>query len=98
LELKHGLTPFEDAHVYRQTVHVAHYSSRNLPAILDGYRRGDNEFFRSSVNASGTPPDLLEKSLAKITAFYDLYLDLIEAGVDWFRETVEYSKQKASPS
>ena len=83
-----------DTFVINPSVHVAYYPSRTLPTMLDGYRRGDKEFFRSSVKASGTPPELFEKTLAKTTSFYDLYLDLIEAGVDWFRETVEYSKRK----
>ncbi len=83
-----------DTFVINPSVHVAYYPSRNLPTILHGYRRGDKEFFRSSVRASGTPPNLFEKTLTKTTAFYDLYLDLIEAGVDWFRETIEYSKRK----
>lgn len=83
-----------DTFVINPSVHVAYYPSQTLPTMLDGYRRGNRDFFRSSVVASGTPPELIEKSLARLTDFYDLYLDLIEAEVDWFRETVEYSKRK----
>jgi hypothetical protein len=83
-----------DTFVINPSVHVAYYPSRQLPTMLDGYRRGDKNFFRAAVAASGAPMELHEKALSDMTAFYNLYLDLIEGGVDWFRETVNYSKEK----
>lgn len=62
--------------------------------MLDGYIRGNKEYFRARIAASGIPAELQGKALDSLTAFFNLYVDLIDAGIDWFRETVDYAKQR----
>lgn len=66
----------------------AWYPSKTLPSILDGYRRGDREFFRGhAICAGATEPAAVEKFIDGIMAFMNLYQDLLDAGVDWLAET-----------
>ena len=66
----------------------AWYPSKTIPSILDGYRRGDREFFRGhAICAGATEPAAVEKFIDGIMAFMNLYQDLLDAGVDWLAET-----------
>ncbi len=73
----------------------AWYPSKKLPTILDGYRRGDREFFRGHAICMGlTKPDDVEKFLGTSVTFFNQYLDLVEAGVDWLAETSVACRQR----
>ena len=66
----------------------AWYPSKVIPTILDGYKRGDREFFRAHAICVGiTEPEAVEVFMDKQVRFYNQYLDLVEAGVDWLAET-----------
>ena len=39
-------------------------------------------------------PEEIEKFLGNCATFYDQYLDLIEAGVDWLAETSKACRQR----
>lgn len=62
------------------------YPSRTLPSIVDGYRRGDREFFRGHAEGLGIKGEKLEQYFTQCVTFYNNYLDLIEAGIDWVKE------------
>jgi hypothetical protein len=73
----------------------AWYPSKTLPTILDGYRRGDREFFRGHAVCAGiTQPDEVEKYLDTSVLFFNRYLDLRDAGVDWLAETSVACRQR----
>lgn len=73
----------------------AWYPSKVIPTILDGYRRGDREFFRGhAICAGATEPAAVEKFLDDSVAFYGRYLDLIEAGVDWLAEAAKACRRR----
>ncbi len=73
----------------------AWYPSKTIPTILDGYKRGDREFFRSHAICVGiTKPDEVEVFMDKQIIFYNHYLDLVEAGVDWLAETSKACRQR----
>ncbi|MDB6092541.1 MAG: hypothetical protein JWM32_103 [Verrucomicrobia bacterium] len=66
----------------------AWYPSKVIPTVVDGYKRGDREFFRGHAICAGvTKPEEIEKFLDTSVKFYNQYLDLLEAGVDWLAET-----------
>jgi hypothetical protein len=66
----------------------AWYPSKVIPTILDGYKRGDREFFRAHAICVGiTQPAEVEAFMDKQIIFYNRYLDLVDAGVDWLAET-----------
>ncbi len=66
----------------------AWYPSKTLPTIIDGYRRGDREFFRGHAICAGfTQPADVEAYLDTTVQFFNRYLDLVEAGTDWLAET-----------
>jgi len=70
----------------------AWYPSRVIPTILDGYRRGDREYFRGHAVCQGIAPGDLageEKFIDRIMAFMDLYQDLLDQKVDWLAETAK---------
>ena len=73
----------------------AWYPSKTIPTILDGYKRGDREFFRAHAICVGiTKPDEVEGFMDKQIIFYNHYLDLVEAGVDWLAETSKACRQR----
>ena len=60
----------------------AWYPSKVIPTILDGYRRGDREYFRGHAICQGaTEPEDVELFIDRIMAFMNLYQDLLDAGV-----------------
>jgi hypothetical protein len=79
-----------DTFVINANASRAWYPSRRIPSILDGYRRGDREFFRGHAHSAGAhTPDKVDDYLDQSVAFYGLYQDLIDAGVDWLAETAK---------
>jgi len=84
-----------DTFVINANASKAWYPSKKVPTILDGYKRGDREFFRGHAICAGfTKPDDVEKFLDTSVKFYGLYVDLIEAGVDWLAETSKACRQQ----
>lgn len=87
-----------DTFLSNPNAQVAWYPSKKLPTIIDGYRRGDKEFFRGHAVAARVTADEIEPFLVKTAKFFDLYLDLKEAGVDWLAETTKACRRrKISP-
>lgn len=73
----------------------AWYPSKTLPSILDGYKRGDREFFRGhAICAGATKPEDVEKYLDGAVKFFNQYVDLLDAGVDWLAETSKACRQR----
>jgi len=70
------------------------YPSKDLPTVIDGYRRGDREFFRGHAVAVKTPPEEMDAYLDNQVAFFNLYLDLVDAGVDWLAETSKACRRR----
>jgi hypothetical protein len=64
---------------------VAWQPSKTMPTILDGYTRGDREFFRTGRFKSDETAKQkdIDAYLDNRVAFFNLYLDLAEDGVDW---------------
>ncbi|MFI5356991.1 MAG: hypothetical protein ACHQ4G_06635 [Opitutales bacterium] len=77
----------------------AWYPSKVIPAILDGYRRGDREYFRGHAICQGvSDPAGEEKFIDRIMAFMNLYQDLLDAGVDWLAEAARACRRhRVSP-
>ena len=68
----------------------AWYPSKVIPTILDGYVRGDREYFRGHAVCQGaTEPADVERFIDRIMAFMNLYQDLLDAGVDWLAEAAK---------
>lgn len=67
---------------------VAWYPSRMMPTQLDGYKRGDREFVRGHAPNNPDRPQDVEASVSQMTGLLDLYLDLVEDGVDWVAEMI----------
>lgn len=79
-----------DTFVINANASRAWYPSRKIPSILDGYRRGDREFFRGHASSAGAvKPEEVDDFLDRFEAFFGLYQDLIDAGVDWLAETAK---------
>ncbi len=77
-----------DTFIINANASKAWYPSKAIPSILDGYRRGDREFFRGHAVCGGfTKPDEVETYMDGAVVFFNRYLDLLEAGVDWLAET-----------
>jgi hypothetical protein len=73
----------------------AWYPSKVIPTIMDGYKRGDREFFRGhAICAGATEPDAIEKYLDGAVAFTNLYQDLLDAGVDWLAEAAQACRRR----
>jgi hypothetical protein len=73
----------------------AWYPSKVVPTILDGYRRGDREYFRGHAICQGaTEPEAVELFIDRIMAFMDQYQDLLDAGVDWLAETARACRRR----
>ncbi|MEO7599643.1 MAG: twin-arginine translocation signal domain-containing protein [Opitutus sp.] len=77
----------------------AWYPSKVIPTILDGYRRGDREYFRGHAICQGiTEKGEEEKFIDRIMAFMNLYQDLLDAKVDWLAEAAAACREnKVSP-
>ena len=60
----------------------AWYPSKTLPTIIDGYKRGDREFFRGHAVCMLGPgpmaPADVDKFLDNMVKFFNQYLDLVE--------------------
>lgn len=77
-----------DTFVINANASRAWYPSKTIPSILDGYKRGDRDFFRGHAVCQGiTEAEAVEEFLDTFSAFMDRYQDLIDAGVDWLAET-----------
>ncbi len=88
-----------DTFVINANASRAWYPSRVIPSILDGYRRGDREFFRGhAICAHATEPAAVEKFLDDMVVFMNRYQDLLDAGTDWLAETAKACRRrKISP-
>jgi len=62
------------------------YPSKAVGSVFDGYTRGDKEFFRGHYPPPATDftPEQLQERMATMAARADRYMDLLDAGVDWF--------------
>ncbi len=73
----------------------AWYPSKVIPTILDGYKRGDREYFRGHAPCQGaTEPEAVEQFIDRIMAFMDQYQDLLDAGVDWLAEAAKACRRR----
>lgn len=77
----------------------AWYPSKTIPTILDGYRRGDREYFRGHALCQGaTTREEEEQFIDRIMPFMNLYQDLLDAKVDWLAEAaVACRRRRISP-
>lgn len=91
-DIHHYVGVLADAGINTLALHAAdrkaYYPSKNVPTILDGYRRGDRSFFYGAILGWEMTSEQIEKYLADATYRMDGYLDLVEAGVDWMAESV----------
>lgn len=77
-----------DTFVINANASRAWYPSQTIPSILDGYQRGDREFFRGHAICAGfKKPEEQEAFIDSIMPFMNQYKDLLDAGVDWLAET-----------
>lgn len=84
-----------DTFVINANASRAWYPSKVIPSILDGYKRGDREFFRGhAICAGATEPAAVEKYLDETVAFMNRYQDLIDAGVDWLAEAAKACRRR----
>ncbi|MFN7932234.1 MAG: hypothetical protein U0R19_02845 [Bryobacteraceae bacterium] len=83
-----------DTFLSNPNAQVAWYPSKKLDTILDGYRRGDRDFFRAHARAALVPAAQLDGYLDDMVRFHNLYLDLVEANVDWLAETVKACRRR----
>jgi hypothetical protein len=83
-----------DTFLINPNAQVAWYPSKKLQTILDGYHRGDREFFRGHAIAVGTPPDQMDAYLDRQVKFFNLYQDLMDAGIDWLAETSKACRRR----
>ncbi|GAB3930413.1 hypothetical protein [Larkinella terrae] len=88
-----------DTFVINANANRAWYPSKKIPSILDGYKRGDREFFRGHAICQGiTEPEAVEEFLDNFERFMNRYQDLLDAGVDWLAETAKACRRrKISP-
>jgi hypothetical protein len=61
---------------------------------LTATKRGDRDFFRAHARATHVAPEQLDKFLDDMVRFHNLYLDLVDAGVDWLAETVKACRRR----
>ncbi|GAB2781721.1 hypothetical protein GCM10027275_26790 [Rhabdobacter roseus] len=84
-----------DTFVINANASRAWYPSKRIPSILDGYQRGDRDFFRGHAICQGiTEPEAVEEFLDSFTTFMNRYQDLLDAGVDWLAETAKACRQR----
>ncbi|MBD2757633.1 hypothetical protein [Spirosoma validum] len=73
----------------------AWYPSKTVPHILQGYQRGDRDFFRGhALGVLKDNPKGVEGYIDQLMAFMNLYQDLLDAGVDWLAETAQACRQR----
>ena len=84
-----------DTFLINANASTAWYPTKAVPTILDGYKRGDREFFRGHALQGGGAPAEVEKRIDSLMAFMNLYQDLLDAGVDWLAETAKACQQRA---
>lgn len=65
------------------------YPSKKLENLFARYTRGDRDFFRGQAAGYRIPPEKLDRFLDDCVAFYDQYLDWLDAGVDWLAEAAK---------
>jgi hypothetical protein len=76
-----------DTYLCNPNASVPWYPSKRTPTILNGYKRGDTEFFRGMyMNRPWLSKEQVESRIANDILFLNRYLDLAEAGVDWVAE------------
>ena len=76
---------------------VPWYPSRAVPSILQGYKRGDREFFRGHFpppNDTDLPREKIEALLDEQVVFLNRYLDMAEDGVDWVAEIAKGCRRR----
>jgi hypothetical protein len=83
-----------DTFLSNPNAQVAWYPSKKLKTVIDGYKRGDRDFFRAHARATHVPPAELDSFLDSMVQFHNLYLDLAEAGVDWLAETMKACRRR----
>ncbi|MEO7652225.1 MAG: hypothetical protein ABIZ80_17310, partial [Bryobacteraceae bacterium] len=83
-----------DTFLSNPNAQVAWYPSKKLETVIDGYKRGDRDFFRAHARATQVPADQLDTFLDHMVRFHNLYLDLVDAGVDWLAETVKACRRR----
>ena len=84
-----------DTFIINANASRAWYPSKTIPSILDGYKRGDRDFFRGHAICQGLKkPEEVEAFIDSIMPFMNLYQDLIDAGVDWLAETAKACRQR----
>ena len=84
-----------DTFVINANASRAWYPSKTIPSILEGYSRGDRNFFRGHAICQGiTKPADVENFIDSMMAFMNLYQDLIDADVDWLAETTKACRQQ----
>ena len=77
-----------DTFLVSPNTQVPWYPSKVLRTALDGYTRGDREFIRGQHGFLGIGD--AERTLN----FLNLYLDLLEAGVDWLAEAATACRRR----
>lgn len=71
------------------------YPSKYLPYLHQNYRRDDREFWRAHlVECEQVPEETLDTVLDRLTKLHNLYLDLIEQGVDWLEEAASACREE----
>lgn len=84
-----------DTFIINPSTQIAWYPSRAITTVLDGYTRGDREFFRGHAAASDLRSEAeWETYLSTLVQFLNLYLDLVEGGVDWLAETAAACRRR----
>ncbi len=83
-----------DTFLSNPNAQVAWYPSRKLKTVIDGYKRGDRDFFSAHARATHVPADQMDSFLDSMVQFHNLYLDLADAGVDWLAETVKACRRR----
>jgi hypothetical protein len=81
-----------DTFIVNANASRAWYPSKVIPTILDGYHRGDREYFRGHAICQGIDPAdtvAVERFIDRIMAFMNLYQDLLDAKVDWLAEAAQ---------
>ena len=84
-----------DTFVINANASRAWYPSKTIPTILDGYKRGDREFFRGHAICQGiTDRPGEELFIDRMLTFMNLYQDLLDAKVDWLAETATACRRR----
>ncbi|GAB3225479.1 hypothetical protein [Spirosoma arcticum] len=84
-----------DTFIINANASRAWYPSKTIPGILDGYKRGDRNFFRGHAICQGiTEPEAVEEFLDSFSLFMNRYQDLLDAGVDWLAETTKACRRR----